>query len=74
MKVKALMNYKDTELNRMINKDEVIDVSEERVKQLLKGNITTNNKAVVEVLETADKDITKLETPKDKPKRKKANK
>ena len=55
MKVKALIGYNDKVLERWVNKDEVLDVTEERAEVLLKGNATSNNKPFVEKVVEVEK-------------------
>lgn len=80
MKVKALINYTDLELNKDINANEVYEVTEERAKVLLKGNASSGYKPfiqlvkeAVEEVETADMKAKDVETAV-KPRRKKTNK
>lgn len=61
--VKALINYRDLELNRSVKKDEVFEVTEERAEVLLKGNPTSGNKPFVEVIGDTEE---KVEKPKRK--------
>lgn len=51
MKVQALFNYKDIELNRDVEKDEIIEVTKERAEVLLKGNVSSGNTPFVKVIE-----------------------
>lgn len=51
MKVQALINYKDKELNRDVNKGEILEVTKERAEVLLKGNNSSGNKPFVKVIE-----------------------
>ena len=63
MKIKAKITYNDLELGRMVAKDEIIDVSEERAAELT----SVNNKAGVilaEKIETVEEAAAK--TPKKK--------
>ena len=53
MKVKAIRNYKDKELNKSIKTDEVIEVKEERADVLLKANVVEIVQKKEVVIETA---------------------
>ena len=53
MKVKAIRNYKDKELNKSIKTDEVIEVTEERADVLLKANVVEIVQKKEVVIETA---------------------
>jgi len=89
MKVRALINYKDYLLNKDIIKGEDmneaynkagVELTQERIDILLKGNASSNNKPFIEVevekkkpvVETADIQLDNVETAIVKPKKKKA--
>ena len=86
MKIKALINYTDYSLNKKVEEgsdlvelynEEGIELTEERIEALLKGNASSNNKPFVEVVkevETADVAIDNMEVAVAEPKRKKARK
>lgn len=60
MKVKALKNYKDMKLNRLVEAGEVIEVSDERGTELVKHSMHI----VEQVLEKPRYDLTPpLKTP-----------
>lgn len=61
MRVRALINYKDFQLNKDIVKGEEYEVSKERAEVLLKGNPSSKNKPFVEVVEKSK--TIEVETP-----------
>lgn len=82
MKVRALIDYNDFQLNRKIIKGEEYDVTKERAEVLLKGNASSGNKPFVEVvkekpvekeitIETTDLQVDNVETATVKPKKSK---
>lgn len=54
MKVKANFDYNDLQLNRLVNKDEVIEVDQERAKQLT--TLTYANKPFCSIVEEEKED------------------
>ena len=54
MKVKALINFKDFELNKRIKAGDIYEVSKVRAKVLLAGNKSSNFKPFVEVVEDTE--------------------
>ena len=79
MKVRAIMDYKDFQLNKDIKVGDEYVVSKERAEVLLKGNASSKNKPFVELVkevevETADIKPDNIETATIKPKRKKVSK
>ena len=68
VKIRALINYTDFELNKQIKTGEEYEVTKERAEVLLKGNASSNNKPFVELVsertyyvETADLETSKVE-------------
>ena len=59
MKVKAIMNYFDKQLNRMVEALEEFEVSEDRAKALS----TNNNDAMQPLVEIIDESVNKVTTP-----------
>lgn len=49
-KVRAILNYKDKELERDVMVGEILEVTEERAEVLLKGNKSSGNKPFVELV------------------------
>lgn len=54
MKVRALINFKDFELNKRIKAGDIYEVSKARAKVLLAGNKSSNFKPFVEVVEDTE--------------------
>lgn len=67
MKVKANFQYKDLLLNRIIKKDEVIEVDEERAKVLTTS--TYNGKTFCHFVEEEKQNIEEENVEESKPKR-----
>lgn len=59
MKVKCILGYHDTKLNRHVAIDEELEVSEERAKQLIKA------KVAVEVTTTTPEKVVKTRKKKE---------
>lgn len=75
VRVKALIDYNDYELKKLIKANEEYSVTDERAKVLLEGNKTNGYKPFVEVveevIETAQQKMPDVEVAV-KPRRKKA--